>query len=227
MKPAIIYARFSDRPNAENCLSCETQLIKARAFCGMENHVILLEERDEAISGKDIAHRPGFQRALAAAVKHKAVLVVYSLSRLARKTRDAIDIAEQLDRAGADLVSLTEKIDTTTAMGRAFFIFIATMAQLERELTAERTRDAMRHHQANGRRMSDREPYGYRRDENNAALLQEDPLEQRIIKCVVLFGKRGRGLRDIGRKLARRGILCRGGKWHHSTIKRILARAGV
>ena len=53
------------------------------------------------------------------------VLVVYSLSRLARSTRDAIEITERLEQSGADLVSITERIDTTTGIGRFFFTAIA------------------------------------------------------------------------------------------------------
>ena len=55
-------------------------------------------------------------------------LVCYSISRLARSTRDMLHISEQLDKKGADLVSLTEKIDTTTAAGRMVFKMLAVLA---------------------------------------------------------------------------------------------------
>jgi DNA invertase Pin-like site-specific DNA recombinase len=73
---------------------------------------------DEGLSGKRADNRPGLQGAIAHACETHGVLVVYSLSRLARSTRDAIDIAERLAKCKADLVSITEKIDTTTSMGR-------------------------------------------------------------------------------------------------------------
>jgi DNA invertase Pin-like site-specific DNA recombinase len=68
------------------------------------------------------------------------VLVVYSLSRMARSSKDSFLIAEMIDRAGADLVSLTENVDTTTAAGRMFFGVLAVMNQFERDLASERTR---------------------------------------------------------------------------------------
>lgn len=237
MKLAVIYARYSPRPvkkrrdgkelTVVKCMSNATQIEKAKAACMAQGFNVYAIYQDEALSGKNIHKRPGFQEALATAKKVKATLVVYSLSRMARNTKDAIEIAEQLDKAGANLMSLTERIDTTTAMGRAFFKFIAVLAELERELTSERVQDAMLHRQKNGERMSDREPFGWRRQEGNGALLEEDPIEQRIIKRIVRAKQRGKGLRAIGRQLARRGLTCRGGKWHHSTIKHVLERAGV
>ncbi|MCH8851463.1 MAG: recombinase family protein [Planctomycetes bacterium] len=70
---------------------------------------------DAGLSGSRADNRPGLQRAVNTACKRKAALVVYSLSRLARSTRDALMLAERLNKAGADLVSLTESIDTTSA----------------------------------------------------------------------------------------------------------------
>ena len=49
---------------------------------------------------------------LAAACGNKAALVVYSISRISRSTKDTLAIADKLQKAGADLVSLSEQIDT-------------------------------------------------------------------------------------------------------------------
>ena len=57
--------------------------------------------------------------------------VVYSLSRLARSTRDTIEIADRLDRDGADSSSLSERIDTTTAAGKMAFRMMAVLAEFE------------------------------------------------------------------------------------------------
>lgn len=73
---------------------------------------------DAGVSGKRADNRAELQKSLALACRTRSVLVVYSLSRLARSTRDAIAIAERLGKARANLVSLTEAIDTTTAAGK-------------------------------------------------------------------------------------------------------------
>lgn len=64
-------------------------------------------------------------------------VAVYSLSRLSRSTRDAIDIAERLEEMSAELVSLTEGIDTSTPAGRMYYTILAAFAQMQREQLPE------------------------------------------------------------------------------------------
>ena len=221
---AILYARFSPRKNAEDCESVETQLDRARQYCGAAGMEIIGEYSDKGLSGARADNRPGLADALDHVCRVKACLVVYSLSRLARNTRDAIEIAERLNRAGADLASLHEKIDTTSAMGRFVFKLMSALAELEREQISERTSDAMLRHQENGRRMSDRTPYGWIRNPNNPALMVEDEHEQAVIQRIMSEHRAGVSMRQIGRDLESAGILCREGPWHHTTIRRIIAR---
>lgn len=79
------------------------------------------------------------------------ILIVTELSRLSRSTKDLIDIAEQLRQKGVELVSLKEKIDTTTASGKAMFGMLAVMAQFERDLISERTIQGLKSARARGR----------------------------------------------------------------------------
>lgn len=116
---------------------------------------------DEGLSGRKAGNRPALQSALEAVCAARGVLVVYSLSRLARSVRDAIDIADRLEKAGADLVSLTDPIDTTTAMGRAFFAMMAVMARLESDLISERVRAAIEYRRAQMLHLGSRVPYGF------------------------------------------------------------------
>jgi len=221
---AILYARFSPRKNAEDCESVETQLERARQYCGAAGMEIIGEYSDKGLSGARADNRPGLADALDHVCREKACLVVYSLSRLARNTRDAIEIAERLNRAGADLASLHEKIDTTSAMGRFVFKLMSALAELEREQISERTSDAMLRHQANGRRMSDRTPYGWIRNPRNPALLIIDEDEQALIQHIMAEHRHGVSLRQIARDLMAAGISFRGGPWHHTTLRRIIAR---
>src|SRR5262249_56481568 len=112
-----------------------------------------------------------------------AAVVVLSLPRLARCTKDAIDLAERLNSAGADLAVIQENVNTRSPMGRFIFTLFSALAQLEREQIAERTSSAMIRHQAKGRRMTrpDRCPYGWHPDPANPGRLVEDALEQAAI----------------------------------------------
>lgn len=78
-------------------------------------------------------------------------VVCYSLSRLSRSTKDAIEISEELNRRGIQLVSLTEGIDTTTPAGRMYFTIIAAFAQMQREQIVENTKAGLEAARARGR----------------------------------------------------------------------------
>jgi DNA invertase Pin-like site-specific DNA recombinase len=152
------------------------------------------------------------------------VLVVYSLSRLARSTRDAIDIAERLSHCGADLVSITERIDTTTSMGCFFFTTVAALAQLERDQISERTCLAMAHKRANRQRVSGPVPYGFRLAADGVRLL-EAPAEQQGIQLIQRLRRQGYSTRQIGRELERRGLRPRSGwHWHPKVIMDVCRR---
>ena len=119
VRPAIGYVRVSTIGQAVEGVSIDAQrdaITRHAAAAGLQ----LIDMHQDELSGKRADTRPGLQTALAQASEHGAVLIVYSLSRLARSTRDTLAIAEQLESAGADLVSLSEKIDTAGACGRRY-----------------------------------------------------------------------------------------------------------
>jgi DNA invertase Pin-like site-specific DNA recombinase len=229
MPLAVLYGRFSPRPSPEECDSVEKQLERCRAYAAGHGYTIVAEHSDKDLSGSRADNRPGLQDAIATACERKAVLVVYSLSRLARCTKDAIDLAERLNAAGADLAVIQENVNTRSPMGRFIFTLFSALAQLEREQIAERTSTAMLRHQAKGRRMTraDRCPYGWRPDPADADRLAEDAEEQEVIARIRRERLKGRGLRELARSLDRAGIACRSGRWSHSTVRSILTRLGA
>ncbi len=66
-------------------------------------------------------------------------LVIWKLDRASRSTKHLIELAEDLKKRGVELLSLKEKIDTSTAMGKFFFRMTASIAELERDIIRERT----------------------------------------------------------------------------------------
>jgi DNA invertase Pin-like site-specific DNA recombinase len=112
--------------------------------------------------------------------------------------------------------------------GRFIFTLFSALAQLEREQIAQRTSDAMRFHQANGRSMSraDRCPYGTRPDPTDPDRLIEDAEEQAVIVRIRQERAKGMGQRAIAHTLDEAGIKCRGNRFHAPTVWLILRRAG-
>jgi DNA invertase Pin-like site-specific DNA recombinase len=223
---AVIYARFSPRPNAEECESVEKQIERCQAYCAGHGYEVIAEFHDKDLSGGRMDNRPGLQAAIDAACRHRAILCVYSLSRPARCTRDAIDLAERLNTAGADLAVIQENVNTRSPMGRFIFTLFSALAQLEREQIAERTSSAMLKHQANGRRMTHPAhcPFGKQPDPENPDLLIDHPAEQEAVAAIREARAQGKGLKRIARLLEARGMPCRGQKWHHTTVRSILRR---
>ena len=142
MNKAIGYIRVSTQDQAQEGVSLESQRAKIAAWCAVNDYELVAVFKDAGISGATMDRREGLQAALTATTKGMA-LVAYSISRLARSTRDMLDIADRLERRNADLVSLTEKIDTTSAAGRMIFRMLAVMSEFERDVIAERTRTAL------------------------------------------------------------------------------------
>jgi DNA invertase Pin-like site-specific DNA recombinase len=100
-------------------------------------------------SGK-LASRPELDKALIAARKDDE-FVITKLDRLGRSLKNLIELSEQLHERGVNLVVLDQAIDTSTPSGRMFFHILGAVAEFERALTAERTRDGLAAARARGR----------------------------------------------------------------------------
>ncbi|WP_027132565.1 recombinase family protein [Geminicoccus roseus] len=104
---------------------------------------------DPGITGTAIV-RPGLTQALAA-VGQGDVLVVWRLDRLGRSLGFLIELIDRLGQQGTGFQSLSEAIDTTNAGGRLIFHMMGALAEFERSLIAERTREGMKAAKRRGR----------------------------------------------------------------------------
>lgn len=103
----------------------------------------------EKVSGTATA-RPELNRLLDK-VRAGDVVVVWRLDRLGRSLRHLVELVEQLNAQGVELVSLNEQIDTTSANGKLMIHLFAMLAEFERNLIAERTRTGLSIARARGR----------------------------------------------------------------------------
>lgn len=79
-------------------------------------------------------------------------VVVESLSRLGRSTKDLIELTELFRSKGVHLVSLKESIDTSTSTGKLLFTLMSAIAQFERDCIADRTKEGLKAARARGRK---------------------------------------------------------------------------
>jgi DNA invertase Pin-like site-specific DNA recombinase len=206
-------------------VSLEAQESKARAWCELNDYEVKAVYTDAGISGKSTLNREGLQNALDSVKKDNA-LVVYSLSRLARSTKDTIQISETLNAKGVDLVSLSEKIDTTTAAGKMVFRMLAVLSEFERDQVSERTTAALQHKKAKGERTGSI-PYGFKLAMDKIKLLK-DKAEQALIAVCKELKEQGLSLRKIAAKLLEQGFKNRvGNDFNAQTIKNILIANGA
>jgi len=91
----------------------------------------------EKVSGKNVTDRPVLTNMMTM-LKSGDKLIVDSISRFARNTKDLIELVEQLNEKGVIFVSLKEAIDTTTPTGIFMLAVFGAVAQLEREYIRQR-----------------------------------------------------------------------------------------
>lgn len=95
----------------------------------------------EKISAKD-TNRPLLKQMLEY-VREGDSIYITDFSRLARSTKDLLNITEELDRRGIKLISLKESLDTSTPSGKMMLTMLSAIYQFERENTLERQREGI------------------------------------------------------------------------------------
>ena len=218
-RPTVVYTRVSTAGQRDEGVSLAAQLQRARAWAAANDYEVAGEFTDRGISGKRADNRPGLQAALSLVRKTRGALVVYSLSRLARSTKDAIDIAECLQKCGADLISLTEQIDTRSAVGKMFFRLLATLAEFERDLISERTSAALAHKRSRSERIGE-VPFGSRLVDD--VRLEVDAEEQRTLELIQALRRGGVSWSSVATRLNESAVKTKkGSAWTAQNVRKI------
>jgi len=201
-RPVIAYIRVSSSRQVDEGNSPDTQRQRIEACAMSKGWQVDKFYTDLARSGKSVENRPQLQLALKHACDTHGILIFYALSRISRSQMDSGVIAERLNKSGVDMVSTTEPIDTTSALGRAFYGFIAVMNQLGRELIAENTQAGMNYLKDHNMRTGTI-PYGWVSD---GGLLVPNNDEQLVIARMQTMRASGSGYRAIATALNADGI---------------------
>jgi DNA invertase Pin-like site-specific DNA recombinase len=198
------YSRVSTAEQAANGHGLDAQAAAIRDECRRRGWRLLELIRDEGVSGRD-TDRPGLRHALKRIAEGEASgLVVSKLDRLSRSVVDFGQVLEWLDRAGASLVALDLGVDTSTPSGRLVANVLASVAEWERGMAAQRTRDGLAAVRAKGRQIS------------RPAVADQGRLAARIRR----MRRRGMTQQAIADKLNGEGVpTLRGGvRWRPSSV---------
>ncbi len=226
---AIGYTRCSTHEQADSGLGLDAQAERIRAYAALKGLDLDIITDPAESGGKPLDTREGGQRLLAALRQRKAdAVVLLKLDRGFRNAIDCLSTVEKWEKAGVSLhiVDLGgNAIDTTSAAGRFMLVVLAGAAEMERNLTRERTRSAMAVKRANGQRIG-AVPYGHDLADDGVTLVPNES-EQAVIQEIKAMRSRGMKLVQIASELTNRGIPTKTGKssrWTHQAVARILNR---
>jgi DNA invertase Pin-like site-specific DNA recombinase len=131
----------------------DSQERELRDFAERRGWSIYKVYRDQGVSGTKES-RPALNEVLSDCRRRRVdILAIWKFDRLARTIKQLVNIAAELHDLGVELVSLTEQVDTTSAMGKVTFHVLGAVAELERSLIAERTKAALKEARRKGKRL--------------------------------------------------------------------------
>lgn len=229
LTPAIAYIRVSTDEQAREGVSLAAQRERVAAYSAAAGLKLVAIFEDAAVSGStQFRSRLGGARLLVE-LKRSAVrnVVAVKLDRLFRDTIDALEQTRDWDQRHIALHLIDfggQALNTGTALGRLFFTVAAGFAEVERNLTRERTAAALQHLKGQ-RRVYGPVPFGFTR---KGEILVPSRDEQRVLRTIAQLRRGGASTRQIAARLnARRVPTKRGRKWWPATVGYMLRHACV
>jgi len=220
-KRAAVYIRYSSE-NQRDGYSVEYQLDECQKYIDDNGLVFMKAYIDEAVSGKSANNRTAFFEMLAD-VKNGLYdcVVVYKYSRFARNLVEATIYRQQIEKAGAQLISAMERIDDTTPEGRMMRNIIMVMDEYYSDNLATFVQSAQYLAAKNGKVMGGGAPIGLKHNDKGTFDIVESEAE--IIRLIFSMFADGVSQADILRSLDELGYLTRDGiPFKSSTFRGIL-----
>jgi len=215
-----IWIRVSDIKQVETESNLHHE-IRAKSFAKSRDWKVKKTYHLDALSGKSIMGYSETKRMLSDIKAGVISGIVFSkIARLARNTRELIEISEIFDKYNADLISMDMSIDTSTPIGRHFFRTMGSMAEWEREMIVERVNSSISTRAKLGKHLGGQPPFGYTYVNKKLVVNQE---EAPICKLVFELFIEHKRKRTIARMLNEKGYRTRkGNNFTDATIRRLL-----
>ena len=215
MRKIAIYCRVStdeQAKNKEGSLTSQLQRLRLKVDEKNRNYkkdkwgkVVKVYE-DKACSGKS-ADRPEFQKMLND-IRSKRIdtVMVTELSRLSRSVTDFLNFIKELENCGCDFICPQYDFDTTSPAGKVFMTIIMALAQFERELVAERTKNNLHARALRGLSNGGSLILGYDKDTKQSGRLIVNDEEASTVKEIFKSYLKADGLAEVARNLNQRGF---------------------
>lgn len=214
---AGLYPRVSTDDQVREGFSLDEQEKEMKKLCMYKNYQIYKVYREEGVSAKNM-NRPKFQEMMQDLKDGKINrIIVYKLDRLTRSIQDLEVICKLIEKYHCSLDSVSEEINTDTAMGVFFIRMTTILAQLEIERTSERTKFGLKGAAKNGH-FCGKAPIGYRKINKKLVI---DDLESEVVKEIFDDYVNGLSVCTITKKLNNKNALNR--NWRTTTIDRMLS----
>lgn len=218
-----IYLRVSTEEQAKEGFSINAQKEKLTSYANINDWEIYDFYIDDGISGKNITDRPSVKR-LIEDVKSGKVnnVLIYKLDRLTRSVKDLINLIELFEEHNCSFNSVTEKLDTSNAVGRMFIKIIGIFAEFERENLAERVSFGYEQKTREGNYTNTNGVNGYDYIVGSGELVVNE-VEKDIVNRIFDLYLEGTSMLKIAKKFNQEQVPTkRGGDWSQATIKSIL-----
>lgn len=219
---AIAYVRVSTEEQAREGISLDNQESRVRAFCQAKDWELMEVLADEGFSGSSL-DRPGMQEVIQRCQKREVdVVVIYKLDRLTRSVRDLGYLVQDVfGKYGVAFSSIQDNFDTTTANGKLILNILGSVAQWERDIVVERTRDVMAHKRLS-LKLIGATPMGFDLAGDGETLVPNEQ-ELDVVRQMMLLREAGHSFQVIADRLNGEGAPAkRGGRWYPKTVRSVL-----